>query len=297
MKKIIAVIVVALVGAGVGFYFYYSNHLRFTDAFTDCPVAAFRAQATSDDAAYGFVTETSLVSLSNTERCSLDCRHGNIMACVIYGLAMQKGIFVLKSDKESVKILDKACNKGEPLACKLADRAERMAEEKKKAEAEAAAKEANKKKLLKIAKAKGEALRLRHKALDHFGGRKGPMVSGSMLRWYNDTCKYLLYNKPLLSQMHQIPGVRVKKGLSLKELIDAKYLSGEEGPNLELLGEFLAKFKRLGVMQIRLDYRVEKKKESEIKKTHGYFRAKHTFLYNAAGAELEIFGRIEKPLK
>ncbi len=296
MKKVIAIIVVVLILGGGGFFFYYNSYLRFTDGFTDCPVKAFRAAGTSPDAAFGFVTEQALGSLSITEKCSIDCRHGNTMACVIYGLAVHEGVFVFQSEKESASILEKACNKGETLACEIGQLAEKRAEEKKKAAAEAAAREANKESLELVAKAKGEAHRLRKQAIAHFGGREGPMISSSMLKWYAETVQYLLYDKPLLSQMHRIPGVQVDKGLGLKELIETKYVGGEGKPDIEKLKEFLDKFKRLGVMQIRLDYRVEKKKESELNKTHGYFRAKHTFLYHEAGVELEIYERLESAL-
>ncbi|MCP4679680.1 MAG: hypothetical protein GY854_30150 [Deltaproteobacteria bacterium] len=295
MKKVIIIVVVLFLAGGGGFY-YYSNYLRFTDDFTDCPVTAFRGAATSTESAIGFVTEDALVSLSFTEKCSLDCRNDNVMACVLYGLAMHKGVFVVQSDKESTSMLKRACDKGESLGCQFLEWGEKKAAEKAKAEAEAAAREANKEALEIIAKARGEAKRLRHEATKHFKGGTGPMLSASMLKWYNDTCDYLLYDKPLLSQMHRIPGVQVGKGLGFKEFVEAKYLGGEGKPDVKLVKEFLDKFKRLGVMQIKLDYRVEKKKERDLKKTHGYFRAKHTFLYNEADVETQIFEALEKAL-
>ncbi len=296
MKKVIISIVVVLVLAGGGGFYYYNNYLRFTDDFTDCPVTAFRAVGTSCDAAAGFVTEDALVSLSVTEKCSIDCRHDNVMACVLYGLAMYKGVFVMQSDKESASMLKRACDKGESLGCRLVEWNEKKAAEKAKIEAEAQAREANKEALEIIAKAKREAERLRHGATKYFKGGTGPMLSASMLKWHSDTCDYLLYDKPLLSQMHRIPGVKVDKGLGLGEFVEAKYLSGEGKPDVTLVKEFLDKFKRLGVMQIKLDYRVEKKKERDLKKTHGYFRAKHTFLYNEADVETQIYETIEKAL-
>jgi hypothetical protein len=116
MKKVIVIVAILLVLCGGGFYYYYTSHLRFTDAFTECPVAAFRKQATSASDAAGFVTEESLGSLKKTEKCSLDCRNGNTMACVLYGLAVGQGVFAVKSDKASAEILDRACKKGESLA-------------------------------------------------------------------------------------------------------------------------------------------------------------------------------------
>ena len=91
VKIVVVVIVLLLLGGGLGFYFYYDSVLRFTDDFTDCPVADFRSSATSVDAATEWVTEQSLGSLKITERCSLDCLHGNHMACVLYGLAHEAG--------------------------------------------------------------------------------------------------------------------------------------------------------------------------------------------------------------
>jgi len=294
MKKVVIIVVILLVVGGGGFYYCYNAHLRFTDAYTDCPVAAFRAQATSADSAANFVTEESLGSLQNTEKCSVDCRHDNKMACVLYGLAVEKGVFTVQSESESQSILSKACSQGETLACDLEQRAKRLKEEKEKELADEARKEANKSKLLLIGKEKGGAVQRKTAAVAHFKGGTGAMKTPAMKGWYEDTIQYLLYDKPALYQMHKIPGVQVKKGLELKEFIENQYLSGDGEPDIEMIKAFLDKFKRLGVMQIRLDYYVEKKKESEIKKTHGYFRAKHTFLYHVAEVELELLERLEK---
>lgn len=294
MKKVIIIIVVLLVLGGGGFYFFYNNHLRFTDAYTDCPVAAFRNQATSADSAAQFVTEANLGSLKNTEKCSVDCRHDNKMACVLYGLAVGEGIFTVKSEDESESILSKACTQGETLACDLNERAKRVKQEREAKEAEEARREANKGKLITIGKEKGSAVKRKNDAVAHFKGGTGYMTRNSMVGWYEDTVMYLLYDKPALYQMHKIPGVKIEKGLGLKEFIEANYLSGEGDPDIEKIKAFLDKFKRLGVMQIRLDYYVEKKKESQIKKTHGYFRAKHTFLWHVAKMELELLERLEK---
>ncbi len=294
MKKVIIIASVLLVVAGGGFYYCYDSHLRFMDAYTDCPVAAFRAEATSAEEAANFISKENLESLKNTEKCSIDCSHDNTMACVLYGLAVGEGVFTVQSDSESEHILSKACAAGETLACDLEARSKRLREEREREQAAAARKEANKHLLLLIAKEKGNAVKRQSQATAHFGGGKGPISSPSMVKWYEETVAYLLYDKPALYKMHEVPGSEAKKGLGLKEFIESHYLAGEGDPDIEMIKAFLDKFKRLGVMQIRLDYYVEKKKESEIKKSHDYFRAKHTFLYRLAVTELEILAQLEK---
>jgi hypothetical protein len=295
LKIIIIVLVLLLGGAGIGGYFYYDSVLRFTDDFTDCPVLAFRAAATTPEAAVGFVSEASMSSLKITERCSLDCMNGNHMACVIYGIAQQEGVFVVQSASGSQETLSKACNRGESLACQLEQHAKDKAEQEAKAVAVAAAREKFKGTLRDISKARDKVGRVIADALGYYSGNKGPMVSGSMTKWYTGTARYLLYDKPSLSQMHKLDSP-VKGKPPLKEFVLTKYMGGTTEPNFGLIQEFFEKFMRLGVQQIKLDYYVEKKKESQIPKRHGYFRAKHCFLYNAGQVYLEVIELLEKDI-
>jgi hypothetical protein len=295
LKIAIIVLVVILVGAGGGFYWYYDSHLRFTDSFTDCPVTAFRAAATSPESAIGFVTEESMKSLQITERCGLDCAHDNYMACVIYGIAKQEGVFVVDSPSESQEVLDKACNHGESLACQLEEHAREQAEEAVRAKAVAEAREKYKNTIRELEKSRINVKQVVAEALAYNKGREGPMVSGPMTKWYLGTVRYLLYEKPSLYQFHQT-GVSVKEKPPLKEFVLAKYMGGEQEPNFGLIKEFFEKMLRLGIQQIKLDYFVEKKKESDLPARHGYFRAKHCFLYNAGNTYLEILDLLEKDI-
>lgn len=296
VKIIVVAIILLLLGGGLGFYLYYDSVLRFTDGYTDCPVADFRSSATSADAATEWVTEQSMGSLKIAERCSLDCLHGNHMACVLYGLAQQKGTHLMKDLEGSGKTLQKACDRGETIACDLVSRALEIANAAKKAEAVEAARLANKETTDSINKRKGEIGHVISAALEHFNGHSGPMKTGGMMKWYKNTVKYLLFDTPLLSQMHQVPGSRIEKS-GLKDFISAKYMGGSQKPNFNLINEFFQKLMRLGVQQIRLDYHVEKKKESAIPKNSGYFRAKHTFLYNVGQVELEILDVLLKDIE
>jgi hypothetical protein len=298
-KKLIIICIMAVVligGAGVGYYFYYDSVLRFSDDHTVCPVKAFRVAATSPKGAMEFVTTESMGSLTITGQCGLACDHDNTMACALYGIALQKGVHVMKSLKDAKKAFKRGCDKRESLACQLDSQASEYDEAQKRAKAEAKAKEANRDVLREIAKAKSQAAQRMQRALAHFNGRKGPMISPSMLEWHADNVQYLLYDKPYLATKHKVPGFQVKKGQGLKALVVSKYTGGEKKPDFELIKKFLDTFKRYGINQIRLDYRVEKKKETDIPKKHGYFRAKHTFLYHVAEAELEIFELLESTL-
>jgi hypothetical protein len=295
LKIIIVVIVLVLAGAGGGFYYYYDSHLRFTDSFTECPVVAFRGAANDPQSALDFVTEESLKSLKITEKCGLDCTHKNHMACVIYGIAKKKGVFVVDSPSESQEVLNKACNRGEAMACQLEEHARKQVEDEAKAAAVAEAREKFKGILRELEKARANAKEVIGEALAYNGGREGPMVSGAMRKWYGNTEQYLLYDKPSLYQFHQT-GIAVKEKPPLKNFVLAKYMGGEQEPNFNLIKEFFEKFMRLGVQQIKLDYYVEKKKESEIPKKHGYFRAKHCFLYNSGQTYLEILEMLEKDI-
>lgn len=294
--KVIAIaVVLVLAGAGVGGYLYYDTVLRYTDDFTDCPVLAFRAAASSADAAFEFATEENLVDLARTERCSLDCRNGNHMACVLYGLAQHKGIYILEDVEAAADTLKEACGHGEALACDLETRVKEMAEEKIRAEAVAEARKKYAAVLVDLEKRKAEVGDVIARALAYNNGSKRPMTTSAMLGWYEGTVKYLLFDTPLLSQMHQVPGSKIEKS-GLKDFVLAKYMGGSNKPDIDKINEFFEKFMRLGVQQIRLDYRVEKKKESDIPKRSSYFKAKHTFLYNAGQVELEVLEMIEKDI-
>jgi len=294
VKVIIVVIVLLLAGGGAGAYFYYDSTLRFTDSFTDCPVIGFRGAATDPESAIGWVTEESLKSLKITEKCGLDCTKKNYMACVIYGIAKQKGVWVVDSPSESQEVLNKACNHGESLACQLEEHARNKVEEEAKAAAQEQERAKYKDVLRDLDKAKINAKQVIAEAKAFHGGREGPMVSGSMTKWYGGTMRYLLYDKPSLYQFHKT-GVAVKGKPELKEFVQAKYMGGETEPDFNLIKEFFEKFMRLGVQQIKLDYYVEKKKESEIK-NKGYFRAKHCFLFNAGQTYLEVLEMIEQDI-
>jgi len=295
-KVIIVVIILLLAGGGGGFYFYYNSVLRFTDGFTDCPVADFRVAATSADAAVAFVSEQSLVSLAITERCSLDCTNDNHMACVLYGLAKQEGVYVMKSDEESRDNFRKACDRGVALGCDLEKRAAEKVEQAEKAAAREKARESFKEVLQAIEESKRNIGGVMKDALAFFGGNTGPMQGGRMLKWYEGTVSYLLFDKPGLSRMHQVPGMGKLKKTGLKDFVLTKYMGGKQEPDYLMIKEFFEKLMRLGVGQIKLDERVEKKKESDLPKRHPYFRAKHTFLYNAGETHLEIIEEVEKDI-
>jgi hypothetical protein len=292
-KVIIVVMVVLVGGLAAGGYFYYDLHLRFQDDYTDCPVKAFRTKVDSPADVDSFAKEETYGSLANTEKCSLDCRKGNAMACAVYGLAMQAGVFIMKSEEGSKEFYKKACDKGEDLGCALLKRVDELKEERARAKARAEEEKAKAEKVEAIQKVKQGAALRRQQALAHFKGSAGPMSTASMLKWHEDTVQFLLYDKPLLSKMHQLPG-NFEKGLGLKAFVTAKYLRGSEGLKMDLMKEFFDKFRRLGVKQIRLDHYVEKKKESEIPKNHDYFKGKHTFLYHVAEVELDILDAVEK---
>jgi len=295
VKIIIVVVVLILAAGGGGFYYYYDSTMRFTDSFTDCPVIAFRQAATDPESAIGFVTEEAMGSLKVTERCGLDCTHDNYMACVLYGIAKQKGVFVVDSPDESQEVLNKACNHGEALACQLEEHARNKVAQEAKDKAVAEAREKYKEVLRELDKARANAKDVVAEALAYNNGREGPMVSGPMTKWYSGTMNYLLYDKPSLYQFHQT-GVAIKERPALKEFVLAKYMGGEQEPNFNLIKEFFEKYMRLGIQQIKLDYYVEKKKESEIPQKHGYFRAKHCFLYNSGQTYLEILDLLEKDI-
>lgn len=294
-RVIVGVLLLLLIGAGVGGYFYYDSNLKYTDDFTDCPVLAFRAAATTTDGAFGFATEANLIDLSHTERCSLDCKHGNHTACVVYGMAQHTGIFIMKDVDAAAETLKEACGHGETIGCDLETRVKEIAEAEKKAEAVAAAKEKYAAVSRELEKRKAEVGDVIARALAYNKGNKGPMTSNAMLGWYEGTVKYLLFDTPLLSQMHQIPGSRIEKS-GLKDFVTAKYMGGSQKPDIDKINEFFEKFMRLGVQQIKLDYRVEKKKESDLPRQHKFFKAKHTFLYNAGKVELEILEILEKDI-
>jgi len=289
-------IAVLLAGGGVGFYFYYTEHLRFTDDFTECPVLRFREAAVSEDAAIAFANEENLVSLAVAEKCSLDCRHGNATACAVYGLAQLNGAFVLESARDASETLRRACERGEAMACQLERRVLDDLEAREKEAASAKAREENASVLRSIQERKSAAGRVMADALEFFGGSRGAMFGAGLTRWYEGTCRYLLYDKPMLSQMHRFPG-RAVKGVGLEEFAISKYTGGDQRPDWGAIREFFERFMRLGVMQIKLDYRVEKKKESDLPKRHGFFRAKHTFLYRSAEIELKIIDLVEKDIE
>jgi hypothetical protein len=285
MKKALIIVGVVLLFAGFGFYYYYDNHLRFTDGFTDCPVAAFRDEATSESNAVDFITEDNLVSLKVTERCSIDCKGGNTMACVLYGLAQYEGVFVIQGEKEAVREFEKACKKGEAFACQIKDKVGELKLEREKSAREKDIKKAREAQRQEVERAQTEVSKVIKRAVAYFKGNPNASKTDSMLNWYAETIQYLLYDKPALSRMH--PG-STTKGDDLETFVMKKYVTGKDVPSLPEIEEFFDKIKRLGVMQIRLDYRVEKKKESEIKKGHDYFRAKYSFLYHAGNTELKV---------
>ncbi len=293
-KPIVAIVALLVVGTGAG-YFYYQTVLRYDD-YTDCPVLAFRAAASSTEAAASFVTEQALGSLAIAGQCGLDCDHGNHMACVIYGLAQQKGIFLFKSPKDAQKTFKRACDRGEALACQFEGRARDLKDQEKQAAAQAKRRQANAQTLRELGQAKRRASTQIKHAIAHFNGNKGPMVSAKMVKWYEGTCRYLLYDKPYLAGHHKNTGAPTPKGAKLKEFVLAKYTGGEREPSFELIDAFFTAFKRAGIAQIKLDYRVEYKKDSELPKSHGYFRAKHAFLFNVGNVELEVYELLESSL-
>jgi hypothetical protein len=292
---IVAVVVLLLGAAGAG-YWYWDTQLRFTDDFTDCPVLAFRAAATDAEAAAGFVTEANLKSLALTERCGLDCRKGNRTACVLHGLALERGVFVMQRETEAREIYKQACARGEPLGCELEARILESIDRRERQAAADALREASKDTLAAIGKRKAEVGKVMGAALAHFGGKDGPMKTGAMRKWYQGTERYLLYEKPLLSQFHKT-GLALGQELPLEEFVHAKYLGSQSGPDFARVNEFFEKLMRLGVMQIKLDYRVERKQEREIPPKHGYWKAKHTFLYSVGEIELAILDLIEKEIR
>ena len=133
-------------------------------------------------------------------------------------------------------------------------------------------------------------------ALDHFGGKGEPMKTGTMRKWYKGTEHYLLYGKPLLSQFHKT-SLAAGQELPLEEFVHAKYLGSQAAPDFAKVNEFFEKLMRLGVMQIKLDYRVERKQEKDIPDRHGYWKAKHTFLYNVGEIEVSVLDLIEKEIR
>ncbi|HUT79498.1 MAG TPA: hypothetical protein VM285_17510 [Polyangia bacterium] len=295
-RIIIVAIVVLLLGAlGVG-YWYYDTQLRFTDEFTDCPVLAFRAAAADADAAAGFVTEANMKSLAITERCGLDCRKGNRTACVIHGLALERGVFVMQRETEARDIYEQACGKGEPLGCELEARILDIIHRRERQAAADALREASKDTLVAIDKRKIEVGRVMRTALDYFGGKEEPMTTGTMRKWYKGTEHYLLYEKPLLSQFHKTSQA-LGQELPLEEFVLAKYMGGQTALDYSKVNEFFEKLMRLGVMQIKLDYRVERKQERDIPAKNRYWKAKHTFLYNVGQVELAVLATIEKEIR
>jgi hypothetical protein len=298
IKIIVILFAVVVVGVPVGVYFLYNSYLRFQDDYTSCPVKAFRSAVTAPSAAGAFATQASYGSLENTEKCSLDCENGNTLACAVYGLALQEGIFLMKHETAAKTHFKRACDEGEPIGCGLATRMDELAAQKAAAEAEAALKKANAEKLVLVEKAKQGAALRQQQALKFFRNKMGVMQTPKMVAWYKDTVRFLLYEKPLLSQMHQIQGSgAMAKDLELEEFVTAKYVQGPQGLMLDEMLAFFNELRRLGVLQIRLDHYVEKKKESEIPKKHNYFRAKHTFLYRVGKVEHDILSHIEKILQ
>lgn len=294
-KVILVVLSLLMVGGAVGMYVYYDNVLRFQDDYTDCPVTAFRTAVTAPAQAAAFATEASYGSLSKTEKCSLDCKHGNPMACAVYGLALQEGIFVMQDRNDARNAYKRACDRGENIGCALATQVDQLVEEEQRKKAEAETKKKNAGKIAKVEEARQGAALRKKQALAHFNG-VGPMLTEAMVKWQADNVKFLLYEKPMLSKMHQIPGP-ASKDLDFKAFVSSKYVNGTSGLKLDEMLEFFDKYRRLGVMQIRLDHYVEKKKESEIPKKHDYFRGKHTFLYHTAEVELGILETVKKRLE
>ncbi len=292
---IVAVVVLLLAAAGAG-YWYYDTELRFTDEFTDCPVMDFRAMAGDAEQAAAFVTEANMKSLAITERCGLDCRKGNRMACVLHGLALERGVFVMQRETEAREIYKQACARGEALGCELEARILDLIGQREKKAAAEALREASKDTLAAIEKRRIEIGRVMRSALDYFGGREGPMKTGTMRKWYRGTEQYLLYGKPLLSQFHKTSQAQGKE-LPLEEFVLAKYMGGQAAPDYARITEFFEKLMRLGVMQIKLDYRVERKQERDIPPKHGFWKAKHTFLYSVGEIEISILATIEKEIR
>jgi hypothetical protein len=294
-KNIIIVLVVVLLALGIGGYVVYSNVLRFTDTFTSCPVTAFRAAASTPDTAIAFVNEAALKSLVVTEKCSLDCDHGNTAACVLYAVALRKGVLLLANTEDADALLKDTCAKGEQLACQveksLADAA--AAATKAKAAAEEAKADAEAHEALLASRKAVQAMA--QESLDHFNGKTEPMTTEEMNKWFDDTIRFLLYDKPKLCKLHHIEG-HDPMNVGLEEFVISKYTGGAEKPDLPTIMEFFGELNRLGVGQIQLDERVEKKLESEIPITHPYFKAKRTFLWRVAQVELKVLDLVEKSL-
>ncbi|MDD5305943.1 MAG: hypothetical protein PHU25_01355 [Deltaproteobacteria bacterium] len=294
-KKAITILVIVLLAAGIGGYLVYSRYLRFMDAFTACPVSAFRTAASTPDTAIAFVSEAALKSLVTTEKCSLDCDHGNTAACVLYAAALRKGVFLLANPADADALLKDTCAKGEQLACQV-----------EKSIADTAAAEAKAKVAAEEAKASAEARealvasrtavqRMSEESLDYFKGKTLPMTTEAMNKWYEDTIRFLLYDKPKLCKLHHIEG-HDPMNVGLEEFAISKYTGGAEKPDLPTIMEFFGELNRLGVGQIQLDERVEKKPESEIPINHPYFKAKRTFLWRVAQVELKVLDLVEKSL-
>jgi hypothetical protein len=295
-RSILIVLLILAIGGGGGGYLYYDSVLTYTDNFTDCPIKAFRSTVTAPSAASQFATQQSYGSLENTEKCNKDCAHGNLTACAVYGLAVQYGVFVPKSDEEARDRYAAACEGGVDIGCGLSAYMDKIEADKKQAEAREAEKKAYAESVERVKAAKEEAALRKQQALDHFGGM-GPMMSAAMVKYNSGNFHFLLYETPRLSQRHVFKGAEVPpEDLDLKAFLEAKYLNGTQGVKAEELLSLLDEFRTMGINQLRLDHFVENMEESKIPKNHKYYKAKYTFLYHLAEAEIPVLEEVEKKM-
>jgi hypothetical protein len=215
---------------------------------------------------------------------------------VVHGLALERGVVVMQRETEAREIYKQACGRGEALGCELEARILEIIHRRERQAAADALREASQDTLAAIEKRKIEVGRVMRAALDYFNGKEGPMKTGPMRKWYKGTEHYLLYEKPLLSQFHK-SSQGAGQELALEEFVLAKYMGNQAAPDYAKVNEFFEKLMRLGVMQIKLDYRVERKQEREIPAKHGFWKAKHTFLYSVGEVEISILDTLEKEIR
>ncbi len=296
-KSIIMFAAILAVCGGIVFYLYYDTVLTYTDDYTDCPIKAFKAAVTDPSKGAGFATQQSYGSLENTEKCNMDCGHGNQTACAVYALAVQYGVFVPQSEQEAKDRYSQACEEGAKIACDLSAYIEKLKDDAKKAlelEAEKAARAAL---LERVKLAKVEAENLKQEALDYYKGGTGPMTSAAMVKYNQGNFHYLLYEMPMLSGRHAFKGSeKMPPDMGLREFLEAKYVNGSWGVKAEELLALLEEFQTTGMAQLKLDHFVEDKEESDIPKNNKYFKAKYTFLYHLAEAEIPVLEETAKKM-
>jgi hypothetical protein len=295
-KGVLIVLLILVIGGLGGGYLYYDSVLTYTDDFTDCPIKAFRAAVTEPAAAEKFAGQQSYGSLDNTEKCRKDCAHGNLTACAVYGLAVQFGVFVAKNEEEARDLFAQACEGGVDLGCGLSANMDKIEADKKQAAAKEAEKKAFAALVERVKAEKQNAQDRKQQALDHFGGA-GPMLTAAMVKYNKGNFHFLLYETPRLSGRHTFKGAaNLPEDMDLKAFLEAKYVNGPDGVKAEELLSLLEEFRTKGIDQLRLDHFVENVDEGKIPKTNKYFKAKYTFLYHLAEAEIPVLEEVEKKM-